>query len=211
MSRRKRHLKVYALVTLSLIAVSLAGGWLLERMISGPAQHDTITSEPAAIEKPAQTAEAEQLARGQQTPEQRLFELAVSRMQQGDYQRAAQHWHEFLMLVPTSADAHVNMGFSMFELGRMQMAARSFQNALDLNAYQTNAYYGLAISLEELGDIEGALGAMRSFVHLSDSDDPYLRKANSAIWEWQSEIDRRRMDAQPDSQDTSENASDPSS
>jgi len=193
MTRSKRHLKVYVVATLSLIAVTVVGGWLLDRMISGPAPPSIPAASQAPEVEPKQT-NAPTPAEQPQSPEQRLFALGVSQMQQGNYQMAAQTWHEFLMLTPTSADAYVNMGFSLFELGRTQAAARSFQNALGLNAYQTNAYYGLAISLEELGDLEGALGAMRSFVHLSNSDDPFLRKANSAIWEWQSQIDRQRQE-----------------
>lgn len=43
-----------------------------------------------------------------------------------------------------------------------------------------------AVELEAQGDIGGALGAMRTFVHLSPPDDPYVRKARAALWEWQS-------------------------
>jgi hypothetical protein len=46
----------------------------------------------------------------------------------------------------------------------------------------------LAVALEGLKDIPGALGAMRSYVHLSKNDDPYLRKANAAIWEWEESL-----------------------
>ena len=51
---------------------------------------------------------------------------------------------------------------------------------------QVNAYYGLALAQESLGDLDGALGAMRTYVHLSDERDQYQRRAWSAIWEWQS-------------------------
>jgi hypothetical protein len=36
-----------------------------------------------------------------------------------------------------------------------------------------------------LNDRPMALGAMRTFVHLAQPDDPYLRKARAALWEWQ--------------------------
>ena len=60
-----------------------------------------------------------------------------------------------------------------------------FERALALNDRQLNAYYGLAISREKQGDRDSALGAMRVYVHLAEADDPYLRKAWAAIWEWE--------------------------
>jgi hypothetical protein len=54
-----------------------------------------------------------------------------------------------------------------------------------LRPEQANAYYGLAVALEALGDRPGALGAMRSFVHLAKEGDPWVPKARAALWEWQ--------------------------
>ena len=67
-------------------------------------------------------------------------------------------------------------------------AARDFfDGAIALRREQVNAYYGLAVALDGLHDRPGAIGAMRTFVHLSDPDDPYLRKAQAALWEWEAE------------------------
>jgi len=49
---------------------------------------------------------------------------------------------------------------------------------------QANAYYGLGLVYEKYNDLELARGAMRSFIHLSDESDPYVRLAQSALWEW---------------------------
>jgi len=49
---------------------------------------------------------------------------------------------------------------------------------------QANAYYGLGLVYEKHNDLELARGAMRSFIHLSDESDPYVRLAQSALWEW---------------------------
>jgi hypothetical protein len=48
-------------------------------------------------------------------------------------------------------------------------------------------------SLEGLHDVAGALGAMRSYVHLVKDDDPYVRKANAAIWEWEEMLKTSRV------------------
>jgi hypothetical protein len=61
-----------------------------------------------------------------------------------------------------------------------------------LRPNQVNAYYGLAVALEGLGDTAGALGAMRVYVHRSPPDDPYLRKAQAALWEWEAALAQRR-------------------
>ena len=55
---------------------------------------------------------------------------------------------------------------------------------------QANAYWGLAVALEKLGDLHVALGAMRTYIHLSPADDPYVRRARSALWEWDDAIAR---------------------
>ena len=65
-------------------------------------------------------------------------------------------------------------------------ARQRFEHAVTLRPHQANAYYGLALALEALQDYQGALGAMRTYVHLAPKDSPHLRRAWSAIWEWQS-------------------------
>jgi len=87
-------------------------------------------------------------------------------------------------------EAHVNMGFALIGKENYKAAADFFSSAIELRPYQANAYWGLAISLEQLGDLEGALGAMRTFIHLSPPNDPFVRKARSALWEWESTLKR---------------------
>jgi len=100
------------------------------------------------------------------------------------YRQAAAELHRVLELAPRLADAHVNMGYAMIGLERHAVARDFFGSAIDLNRNQRNAYFGLALALEGLGDLEGALGAMRSYVHLARGEDPYLRRGRAAIWEW---------------------------
>jgi tetratricopeptide (TPR) repeat protein len=82
-------------------------------------------------------------------------------------------------------EAYVNSGFALLGMKRLKEARDFFESATLLRRNQVNAYYGLAVVLEDMGDLEGALGAMRTFVHLAQADDPFRRKAESAIWEWQ--------------------------
>jgi Flp pilus assembly protein TadD len=118
----------------------------------------------------------------------RLFSQGVILLNSRQYEAAASQLHRVLELAPKMPEAHVNMGFALLGLQRYDMARTSFENATALKRDQLNAYFGLAVALEGMRDLPGALGAMRSYVHLSKTDDPYLRKANAAIWEWEEEL-----------------------
>ena len=114
------------------------------------------------------------------------FDRALTHMQNRQYPQAVLVWNELLLINDTIPEVHVNQGFSLFEMGHIEPASRHFQRALELNSYQVNAYYGLAICFEKMGEMEGAMGAMRSFIHLADDSDPFIRKARAALWEWES-------------------------
>ncbi|HEX9179393.1 MAG TPA: tetratricopeptide repeat protein [Burkholderiales bacterium] len=116
---------------------------------------------------------------------QARFNQAVVMLHAKQYEHAAAALHRVLELDPAIPEAHVNRGFAMIGLGRFPAARDFFLTAIELRPMQANAYYGLAEALEELGDIPGALGAMRTYLHLAPADDAFRRKAEAAIWEWQ--------------------------
>lgn len=126
----------------------------------------------------------------------RRFTQGVTMLHAKRYEHAVTAFHSVLAQSPRLVEAHVNMGFAMLGLSRHRMARDFFENAIAIRPSQRNAYYGLAMALEELGDLAGAARAMRVFVHLSPADDPFLRKANSALWEWTS-ILSSQPDAKP--------------
>jgi cytochrome c oxidase subunit I len=119
------------------------------------------------------------------------FAQGVTLLNQKQYQAAANQWHRVVALAPRMPEAYVNMGFAMIGMKRYSVARDFFNVAIDLNRNQRNAYFGLGVALEGMGDMGGALGAMRSYVHLSQPDDPYLRKANAAIWEWEAALKKQ--------------------
>ncbi len=118
------------------------------------------------------------------------FEQAVAMLHAKQYEFAVTALHRVIELSPNMPEAHVNMGFALLGLNKYKAAGDFFANAIRLNAYQGNAYWGLAVALEKLGDKEAALGAMRSYIHLAPPDDPYVKKARSALWEWGEELKR---------------------
>jgi tetratricopeptide (TPR) repeat protein len=117
------------------------------------------------------------------------FEQAVVMLHARQYEHAATALHRVIELDPELPEAHVNMGYALLGLERHKAAADFFAEATERRPGQANAYYGLAVALEAQGDLPAALGAMRTFVHLSPADDPFVRKARAALWEWQARRD----------------------
>lgn len=116
------------------------------------------------------------------------FEQATAMLHAKRYDYAVTALHRVLELAPNMPEAHVNMGFALLGLKKYKAAGDFFASAIRLNSYQGNAYWGLAIALEQLGDKPAALGAMRTFIHLAKPEDPFVRRARSALWEWGNEI-----------------------
>lgn len=128
------------------------------------------------------------------------FQAAVQAMQSADHEAALLLWHPLLVSHPHIQEIKVNMGFSLYYLGRIEAARDFFLEALEQNAFQANAYYGLAMCHEKMGDLEMALGAMRSYIHLADEEEnpQFIRKAQSALWEWQEALKMQRPTAVSD-------------
>jgi len=123
------------------------------------------------------------------------FEQAVAMLHAQRYRYALAPLQRLLELDPKMPEAYVNTGFAMLGLKRYKKAEAFFQKALELKPYQDNAYWGLAVSLEGEKDFRGALGAMRTYIHLAQPNDPYVRRARSAIWEWQYRLKRGPLPA----------------
>ena len=173
--KNSRHLEVSLLLLITIISF----GWLLNGWMT----------KPQAITVPLNSIEP-----SKDNQLDRTFTMAVRHMQQGEYEQAVNLWHQILLNNAAIPDVKVNMGFSLFELGRYETARDFFIDAMQQNAFQANAYYGLAITSEKMGDLEGAMGAMKSYIHLAQNkeDQPFIRKARSAVWEWESQLQSKR-------------------
>ena len=123
------------------------------------------------------------------------FQQGVNMLNNKQYEQALKEFHRVLELAPDMPEAHVNAGFALIGLKRFAVARDFFEGALALRKDQVNAYFGLAEALEGLQDLPGALGAMRAYLHLAPANDPYRRKAESAVWEWEAKIaeDRHKI------------------
>ncbi len=117
------------------------------------------------------------------------FEQAVMMLHAKRYDMAMTALHRVLELSPRMPEAHANMGFALLGLERYAAAHDFFTTAIELRPPYANAYYGLAMAFEGLGEYEMALGAMRSYIHLT-KEDTYLAKARAALWEWERKLGR---------------------
>jgi Flp pilus assembly protein TadD len=122
----------------------------------------------------------------------RNFQQGVAMLHAKRYEFAVAAFHKVLEYAPDMPEAHVNMGFALEGLGHHREAEDFFESATALRPGQANAYYGMAVALEGLGDLRGAIGAMRTYVHLSPPDDPHRRRAESALWEWEEQVKSRK-------------------
>ena len=116
------------------------------------------------------------------------FQQGVDMLNNKQHEQALKEFHRVLELAPDMPEAQVNVGFALIGLERFAVARDFFEGALALRKEQVNAYYGLAEALEGLNDLPGALGAMRAYLHLAPANDPYRRKAESAVWEWEAKV-----------------------
>lgn len=171
-------------LALTVVAVLLGGFWIAR---TPPAQRSDPAVAGAASGAAAPDAEL-----------RRRFEAGVALLNAQKYAQAASALHRVIELAPRLPEAHVNLGFAMLGLQRPALARNAFDNALVLKADQANAYYGLALAHESLGDLELALGAMRSYLHLGHTEnEAHLRRARAAVWEWESQIAARRAASAP--------------
>lgn len=116
------------------------------------------------------------------------FQRAVALLQAGEFEYAVTGFHDVLRVAPQMPEAHVNMGYALLGLEKYGEARDFFDAATDLRPSQRNAYYGLAMAHEGLGELRQAVTAMRTYAHLADEENPYRRKAESAIWEWEAAL-----------------------
>jgi tetratricopeptide (TPR) repeat protein len=170
-------------IFVAVTVVAILGGSLVYLMPERARELEPTPAPPPKVASPATPAYSGEL--------HERFQQAAVMLHAGQPQHALTALERVIDLAPNLPEARVNAGFALYELSNMTAAQAQFRKAIDLRPGQANAYYGLAMVLEALGDLEGALGAMRTYVHLVDGEDPHVRKARSAIWEWESQRARR--------------------
>lgn len=174
----------------------VAGGWTLRRVLAMAVL--ACGALLVAQSPPPPALQPTNHSRDQWATELRQrFDQAVVMLHARQFEHAAAALQRVLQLAPRMPEAHVNMGFAMLGLQRGGDAVAAFERAIELQASQANAYYGLAMALELQGDLPAALGAMRSYLHLSPKDERFHAKARAALWEWEQRLGRHAPAATP--------------
>ena len=175
-ARRDRRLLAVAIT----LAVLLAGGASLAWLGAITSRPSSEAAEPDPRLQPREHGDFQR-----RSEIDARFTQGVAMLHARQHEYALTAFHRVLELAPDMPEAHVNMGYALIGLGRFEAARSFFETATALRPRQLNAYYGLGVALEGLGDLPGAIGAMRTYVHLAAKDDPYARKAQAALWEWE--------------------------
>lgn len=116
------------------------------------------------------------------------FQQAVMMLHAKRYDMAVKALHRVLELTPLMPEAHSNMGYALLGTGEYKIAYDFFSTAVELRSMFVNAYYGMALSLEGLNEYEGAIGAMRTYLHLA-TEPQYRAKAEDYIARWRRELE----------------------
>jgi tetratricopeptide (TPR) repeat protein len=122
-----------------------------------------------------------------------VLRAAAQSIRTRQYDQAIAMLNRQQALVQPYAQAYLLIARAL-EGKRDYQTARDFYNAAaDRDPYLADAYWGFATSSEQLNDLEGAIGGMRSFLHVEGGDGPYrlrVARARAAIWEWEAKLGR---------------------
>jgi tetratricopeptide (TPR) repeat protein len=198
-ARRHTHESAISALSLSLVGIIVCAIFmlgmrpdlkasLLDAHLPGQSPPRAVAAQPHA---PAVAGETRPAPADPRLAEIEMrFEQAVVMLHARRYEEAIVALERVIALSPRLPEAYVNLGYALLGLERYDTARDFFLAATELQPYQGNAYWGLAVALEALSDLEGALGAMRTYVHLAPPDDPFVRQARSALWEWDTQLSR---------------------
>lgn len=173
---RGRRAPLVALATV--MALGLAVGLTFDRT---ELRGVTVTS---LADPPEQTVTAP-APEGEPAGFSEAFAAGITFLRLGDAHSAVQAFETARKANPHAPEVYANLGFAYLELNQPAASRAVFERASAIAPMQVNVYFGLAEALDALGDTEGAMGAMRTYLHLAPDNDPFRRRAMSALWEWE--------------------------
>ena len=180
MRRRQKRFMVLG----AAVAIAAVGGWGFYIIDQGD-RGEVVRAEDATVEHVAEPASVEKRLPEGVGDFAAAFRAGLRNFQAGDAHAAARAFEKAVSIRPHEVQSKVNLGFAYIEMDRPAEALTLFNRALEIAPMTPNAYYGVAEAMEAMGDLEGAMGAMRTFLHLADDQDPFRRRAMAALWEWQ--------------------------
>jgi Flp pilus assembly protein TadD len=98
--------------------------------------------------------------------------LAIERVQRGDYQQGFRQLDEILRINPHDAAAHFCMGFAYLSMKRPTGAAAKFSEGLHYKPEDAEARFGLGAALASLGRRDEAVAELRHTLKLRPNHSP---------------------------------------
>lgn len=115
---------------------------------------------------------------------QTAFDQGVMMLHAKEYELAITAFHKVIGLAPEMPEAYNNIGYALLGMQAYQPAQDFFNSALELDQNLVSAYFGLAITYAEQKNYPLAIGAMETYRHRTDDDDPYLQQAYDHLQAW---------------------------
>ncbi|MEO5373998.1 MAG: tetratricopeptide repeat protein [Alphaproteobacteria bacterium] len=194
----RRRFNPAVIATLLAMVIALVGaGIALYPVEVGHAPPETSASTPAPAPAPESPPSPPPPPPGDEALFTSAFIDGVTLLREGRADAALAMFEAARSRRPHSAAVWTNIGFAQLAREDHAAAVESFQTALNINSRQVNAFYGLAVALEAKGDLEAALGAMRTYLHLAPQDTEFYRNATGAVWEWGERLKAERANAPP--------------
>ena len=136
------------------------------------AQREPATSQPVALAPPKRPQElVEPPDADVAEPARRKVELATWHLVRGEFNVAAERFHEALQLDPTLVDARNDLAGILYKQGRYDLALSEYQRVLALDPAHSQALEGMAMTYMQRHEPDLAQAALQKML-LSTPDDP---------------------------------------
>lgn len=122
-----------------------------------------------------------------------VLDAARKQIQAKRYDAAIVTLHQARQRIMDDPKSYLVMGTALEGKKDYDTARDFYAAAIDRDPYMPDAYWGFATTSEALGELDAALGAMRSFLHVQPNADPQklrIVQARSALWEWEAKLGR---------------------
>jgi Flp pilus assembly protein TadD len=94
----------------------------------------------------------------------------------GDFIDAKQQEEKAISISPTDANAYINLGVDLFQLGVIDTAVEDLLHAIELEPFRTPVYFDLAALYKQNGRIDSAAAIYRKILEVSPNDQEAISK-----------------------------------
>lgn len=121
----------------------------------------------------------------------KALDKAAAALQSEQFDRAIETLNSSRSELEEVASAYQMLGRALEGKKDFETARDFYTAAIDRDPLLADAYWGVAATSEALGDLEAAIGAMRTYLHVEPDKHPdrlRIAQARSALWEWEAQL-----------------------